>query len=253
MAKQTINVGTTANDGTGDTLRAAAVKANENFDELYDKFTTLVNPADAVAGDYFLWNGYVYGVVEGANGTLWLDRNLGAARVAQSATDPHSYGDLYQWGRPTDGHQQRTSKTTETQSSTDTPVSNEFVNILSFSGDPNDWRNPQNDDLWQGLAGTNNPAPTGWRLPTETELTAEKDSWSSANSAGAFASALKLPVAGYRRNSDGLLQEAGSGGLYWSSTINDTLARSLAITSSSVSMSDNNRAHGHSIRCIKDV
>jgi hypothetical protein len=41
MAKQTINVGTTANDGTGDTLRASFVKVNENFTELY----TSVNPS----------------------------------------------------------------------------------------------------------------------------------------------------------------------------------------------------------------
>lgn len=37
MAKQTINVGTTANDGTGDTLRDSFVKVNENFTEVYDK------------------------------------------------------------------------------------------------------------------------------------------------------------------------------------------------------------------------
>jgi hypothetical protein len=36
MAKQTINVGTTANDGTGDALRNAFIKSNSNFDELYD-------------------------------------------------------------------------------------------------------------------------------------------------------------------------------------------------------------------------
>ncbi len=35
MARQTINRGTTANDGTGDTLRTAAQKINENFTELY--------------------------------------------------------------------------------------------------------------------------------------------------------------------------------------------------------------------------
>lgn len=35
MAKQTILVGTSANDGTGDTLRAAAQKMNSNFTELY--------------------------------------------------------------------------------------------------------------------------------------------------------------------------------------------------------------------------
>jgi hypothetical protein len=35
MARQTLNRGTVANDGTGDTLRTAAQKINENFGELY--------------------------------------------------------------------------------------------------------------------------------------------------------------------------------------------------------------------------
>lgn len=35
MTKQIINLGTTANDGTGDPLRSAFTKINENFDELY--------------------------------------------------------------------------------------------------------------------------------------------------------------------------------------------------------------------------
>lgn len=35
MAKQTINIGTTANDGTGDPLRTAFNKANQNYDEIY--------------------------------------------------------------------------------------------------------------------------------------------------------------------------------------------------------------------------
>ena len=35
MAQQTLNIGSTANDGTGDTLRAAMDKVNDNFDEIY--------------------------------------------------------------------------------------------------------------------------------------------------------------------------------------------------------------------------
>ncbi len=35
MAKQVINIGTTANDGTGDPLRDAFDKVNDNFTELY--------------------------------------------------------------------------------------------------------------------------------------------------------------------------------------------------------------------------
>lgn len=37
MAKQTIGIGTTANDGTGDPLRTAFDKANDNFTEVYGK------------------------------------------------------------------------------------------------------------------------------------------------------------------------------------------------------------------------
>ena len=39
MAKQTINIGTTANDGTGDPLRSAFDKVNDNFTELYSDDT----------------------------------------------------------------------------------------------------------------------------------------------------------------------------------------------------------------------
>ncbi len=35
MAQQTLNIGSNANDGTGDNLRAAMVKVNENFSEIY--------------------------------------------------------------------------------------------------------------------------------------------------------------------------------------------------------------------------
>lgn len=35
MAKQTINIGAVANDGTGDSLRSAVTKTNNNFNEVY--------------------------------------------------------------------------------------------------------------------------------------------------------------------------------------------------------------------------
>jgi len=40
MAKQTINVGSVANDGTGDAVRSAFQKTNANFDELYTQSQT---------------------------------------------------------------------------------------------------------------------------------------------------------------------------------------------------------------------
>ncbi len=38
MAKSLISIGSTSNDGTGDTLRAGAEKINSNFDEIYSTF-----------------------------------------------------------------------------------------------------------------------------------------------------------------------------------------------------------------------
>ena len=49
MAKQTINIGTTANDGTGDQLRSAFDKINDNFDELYTDDAGDVNSITATA------------------------------------------------------------------------------------------------------------------------------------------------------------------------------------------------------------
>jgi len=41
MTKQSISLGSAANDGTGDTLRAAGQKINENFTELYDDYISI--------------------------------------------------------------------------------------------------------------------------------------------------------------------------------------------------------------------
>ena len=38
MTRQDINIGSAANDGTGDTLRSAGSKINSNFQELYLQF-----------------------------------------------------------------------------------------------------------------------------------------------------------------------------------------------------------------------
>ena len=178
-----------------------------------------------------------------------MDRNLGASQVATSSTDAASYGDLYQWGRGADGHELRTSSTTSTLSSTDVPGHGDFITI---SASPNDWRNPQNDNLWQGVNGTNNPCPAGYRIPTDAELDAERLSWSSNDSAGAYASPLKLPVGGYHDYLGGLLIVVGSGGGYWSSTVFGTYSRFLSFYRGNAGMSGNARAFGFSVRCLRD-
>jgi len=158
-------------------------------------------------------------------------------------------GDLYQWGRAADGHEKRDSETTSTLSTTDTPGHGD---IITTSSSPYDWRSPQNDNLWQGVDGVNNPCPAGFRLPTQAEWNAERGSWSSNNSSGAYGSPLKLPVAGYRYRGDGSLGNVGSRGDYWSSSVDGAGARRLNFRSGNAVMGSNARAYGYSVRCRKD-
>ena len=178
---------------------------------------------------------------------IWMDRNLGASQVATSSTDAASYGDLYQWGRGPDGHQIRTNQgTTTTLSPTDEPGHSDF--ILTSPTSPWDWRSPQNDNLWQGVNGVNNPCPVGFRIPTLAEWDAERASWSSDDATGAFASPLKLTVAGYRTFTNGLLSLVGHSGFYWNST------GTLHFRSGEAGSGESSkfRAYGFSCRCIQD-
>jgi len=193
----------------------------------------------------FTFNGVTYKPVA-SSGKCWLDRNLGATQVATSSADAASYGDLYQWGRLADGHQIRTSETTTTLSATDTPENGNFIIESS------DWRSPQNDNLWQGVNGINNPCPSGYRIPTQAEWQAEDNAFSPNNAAGAFASPLKLPMAGGRIYSNGSLGSVGSLGGCWSSTVSGSNARCLLFNSSLASVGTSNRAFGVSVRCLKD-
>jgi hypothetical protein len=203
------------------------------------------------AGSVFCASGSatIVEVTNSSTGKIWMDRNLGASQVATSSTDANSYGDLYQWGRGSDGHQCRNSATTNTLSSSDQPGHGDFI---LTSSSPNNWRSPENTNLWQGVNGVNNPCPSLYRLPTDAELNAERLSWISQNAAGAFASPLKLPVAGFRDHGSGILGSVGSFGTYWSSTVSGSVARRLFFDSGGAGRDDQGRANGYSVRCLKD-
>jgi uncharacterized protein (TIGR02145 family) len=195
-------------------------------------------------------DGLTYGTVVGEDGRCWLDRNLGATRVATAYNDSSAYGDYYQWGRLYDGHQVVTSDVTFTGSSGDVP--NNGGLFIATTTSPYNWRNSQNNNLWQGVNGTNNPCPTGFRLPTQTEWVSLFSVEGITNSATAFSSSLKLPGAGGRYSGDGGLTSAGNG-IYWSSSLVSTNIIFMAINYLYVTTNSSGYpAFGLSVRCIKD-
>jgi len=218
----------------------------------YDGCGSTVPVPTYAAGSVFCASGSatIVEVTNSSTGAIWMDRNLGASQVATSSTDANSYGDLYQWGRGSDGHQCRTSATTSTLSSSDQPGHGDFI---LPSSSLYDWRSPQNTNLWQGVNGVNNPCPSLYRLPTEAEMNAEVSSWSSNNAAGAFASPLKLPMAGGRNYITGSIYDVGSLGVYWSSTVSGTNSHNLYFYSSGAGGGGlGGHTFGLSVRCLKD-
>jgi len=78
MAQQTINIGSTANDGTGDQLRTAFDKVNDNFNEIYTELggTSLSNIS--ISGNTIS--------TDDTNGNLTLDPNGTGTIILANAT-----------------------------------------------------------------------------------------------------------------------------------------------------------------------
>jgi uncharacterized protein (TIGR02145 family) len=201
-------------------------------------------------------------VVEVTNpttGRIWMDRNLGAERVAASSTDALAYGDLYQWGRGPDGHQCRNSGTrTQLSVNRDQPGHDDFI-LVATSSITDDWRSPQNNNLWNENTGINNPCPKGFRVPTAAEFTTERQSWTGGNnSTGAFNSVLKLPLSGFRERDTGVISfvdDLGrTYGMLWTSSVVDGQeeAQFFAYWSGNAFVNPYPRSRGYAVRCIKN-
>jgi uncharacterized protein (TIGR02145 family) len=217
-------------------------------------------------------------------GRVWMIHNLGAKAMPkepQTNGDLDSYGNLYQWGRSSDGHEiilpiqspiytgqaitggnPFSSNTTTKPSGYANAPASTFINA---GASPNQWNlidaNAGQRDTWQAT-GINNPCPDGFRVPSSTEFSAETSNFSPQNSSGAFNSFLKLPPTGRRTfvnslTASGLSYFLPTSGNYWTSTINGTDTRfsnSVYFTSAGTSISTTTslgRANGLAIRCIK--
>jgi uncharacterized protein (TIGR02145 family) len=132
---------------------------------------------------------------------------------------------------------------------------------------------------------TNPVCPTGWRLPTNTEYralhnasttgsTSVAGTWAAANAkgnavAGKFYGSnhttcslpdnmngcVFLPAPGIRSNSTGALSGQGGNGNYWSSVQSDATNgyRIYFNSTNSNAGSNNHKAYGYSVRCVKSV
>lgn len=248
----TIALNTKTSDGTGSGAFKSSItglKANTKY-YVRAYATNIAGTGYGNELSFTTSGDFVFGTVTSATGRIWMDRNLGASRVATSSNDVEAYGDYYQWGRGADGHQKGASTITNIRSNV--PPNSSFI---TTSGDPEDWRISLNNNLWQGVNGINNPCPTGFRLPTIKEWEEEVATWSRQNSLGAFESKLKLPMAGHRSKL-GSFMFVGGGGFYWSSTVTNSpnlySAFQLSLVGNANVNSWESRSYGNCVRCIKN-
>ncbi len=205
-------------------------------------------------------NGVVYKTVTSPyTSKVWLDRNLGASQVCTALDDAACYGDYYQWGRATDGHENNTSSITSDGAlvvSFPAGHSDFIVNSITpydWTADSLDNNGSQRAINWSKTDGSS-VCPVGYRVPTEQELKDETLGIGTpiANNTDAYNNFLKLPSAGNRSSNDGSMYNQGSYGIVWSSSVSGSYSYHLYFNSSNAYTVNNNRAYGFSVRCLKD-
>ncbi len=193
-------------------------------------------------------------------GEQWLDRNLGASHVCPNG-EPGRYdtcvGDVYQWGRLADGHEDRTTENnTTTLSSTTIPGHENF--IIGENSSTHNWIVDENvtDNLWRLPANNNNVCPTGWHVPTKEdfERLGVTEVPTDTNSSDLFAKIKLHNNTGYRNWTGGEVKSRTDFAFYWTSTVpEEGKSTGLRIQVDEANFNDNwARADGFAVRCIKD-
>ena len=168
------------------------------------------------------------------NGVKWATRNVG--KSGSFVNKPEDAGMFYQWNR-----KQAWTGVDEELSGWDSSM-------------------PEGD-AWEEA---NDPSPAGWRVPTLAEINKLLDTdkvsneWTIQNGVGgrkftdkATGNSLFLPAVGYRGGREGILDEVGALGTYWSATAYaDRGAYCLNFYSSDAGSSDSFRSCGYAIRAV---
>jgi uncharacterized protein (TIGR02145 family) len=258
-------------------VRAFAINSVDTAYGNAVSFTTVVDTNKV----RFTYNGQevVYGtIISPTTGKKWLDRNIGAKQAATAFNDYLACGDLFQWGRPADGHQliTWTSSTagslvnggiTATKATSDNPGHSNFIIAPDPSDFAGDWRSDNNSNRW--ATTPRGPCPEGWHVPTRDESRAEIaiSKGGTATSGGIIDyttgyNLLKLTTPGFIAGvgttdpAPGQFWRNGERGYYWCSSdiLNGgvTKAYAFSVTVSNAQIPQNPKSYGYSVRCIKD-
>src|SRR6056300_1496435 len=166
MAKQTINIGTIANDGTGSTLRAAGDLVNDNFNEIYTAIgdgTTLNSDVLTASSTHTLTNksgnisqwtndtGYITSVTETndlTSAVTWA--NVPDVNITQSSVTQHEAALSITESQISDLQSYITASSTDT-------LTNKSGNISMFTNDSG-YLTAETNDLTNvsGTLGTGN-------------------------------------------------------------------------------------------------
>lgn len=214
---------------------------------------------------------FVYLPVTASDGNIWLNNNLGAnysnathvefnpGKQATAYNDYNAYGSLFQWGRYSDGHElinwtdsligTPVNGITTIKATTETPLNALFITEANF---PFLWQTYEDNTLWLGETGVNNPCPTGFRLPTETEITTLFSVENITNYSNAVSNHLAFTASGYRNWINGSIQSPAVEGRYITTSSSGALKPVFRFDSSSTFIASSGRVVGNSIRCIKD-
>src|SRR5574344_2401560 len=261
---------------TGYMSKSAPINtANKIEQSKYRKMPTF---AASISANDYIYEEFDYGAGTTISSTTWAPVNCG-----YDATN-YKYGKLYQWGRK---YGQGYDSNDATYPSGDNivagpvalSVGEDAANADKFftntaSATYYDWLSPQNGTLWNSGTETvpvrteNDPCPTGWRIPTQTELYAlignadgkgnwttkdgQNGRWFDGTTGTTQTSGVFLPAAGFWYYVGGGYNRL-TYGTYWSSTSVSQNAYFLSFFDSETKMkNDFARAYGLAVRCVKN-
>ncbi|HCD9234058.1 TPA: hypothetical protein NEG48_001031 [Elizabethkingia anophelis] len=204
--------------------------------------------------------------------TEFMCQNLGATAAAANAFDPiaGNHGLKVQWGRNTTGTNGTYYYTQASDQANSGTISGwSQTNAANKAWNSGTEANP--------VKTSNDPCPSGYRVPTRTEWQGVVDYYMTTNPTlkekiGTFTASntnygsgwylknaggvrtLFLPAAAYRNFPDGTLGNRGADGYYWTSTEDSTNSYGFGFdgTKLQTSASGAPRTYGFSVRCIKD-